>query len=204
MRSHGPYPKTWPTLVSHRDSCEDVAGRYRDKGEERSGSIPASLTYVLFSRDRDAVAISFGGQVRLAAGTGREGEARQQAGLVTFSFPSADQLRVVVSSTEGQELLARTLEANDYTCERGIVAIRRTRSIGNQGGVGRESLVFDLHPSDNDLIVQQRRKLLGLAGLIIPVGDRRAPGIASRGCRTGVEPRRRLSSGVPAPATLDP
>jgi hypothetical protein len=141
-------------------------------GEGRYGSAPhpQSLTYVLFSADQEAGVIRYRGQVRLPAGPGSEREEWQQAESVTFSFPSSDQLRVVVSSAQGRELLSRTFDAKDYTCESGAVIIRRTRWIGNEGGLGRDSRFFDLHPLDTDLIVRARRKTLGLAALVMPVG----------------------------------
>jgi hypothetical protein len=40
VRLHGPYPITWPSLVSQRASCEKVAGRFRDMGEGRLASAP--------------------------------------------------------------------------------------------------------------------------------------------------------------------
>jgi hypothetical protein len=108
--------------------------------------------------------------VRLPVGPGSDGEEWLQAEFVTFSFLPPGQLRVVVSSAQAEELISRTFNAKDYTCESGVVTIRRARWIGNEGGVGKESLFFDLHPLDTDLVAQARRRLIGLAGLVIPMG----------------------------------
>jgi len=156
------YPQAWPSIkTSVGQTCAQIANTYRDSGESATAlsggtsASPASLTRVLF------------------------GDAANPwpADRVTFSFPQAGQLQLVVSGSSGQLFsVVLASETGKFSCRKGIVIMsqgaRWSLPPAPAMGVIRNVTTFELHPMDDYLVVAEQEHGFALVGFVLPIGDR--------------------------------